>query len=234
MDKANAAEWLLRRVVDPVRASELVGDQLEAHPAAGRLRFWISMTRLMLIFSWRTLIGVAASPVVGLFVAFAFVFFGSSQPVGIAGLPATTVFRDRNYLLGISVLLWAATGFSLVRFGWRSTLTAVGLIVSTLCSLSLSFFWQRTPAIVLAILWAGFITFCVSRARWRHALGILCGAVAAAWLMAYAISVFPPHDPHSIFGKWQGPAVLFLVPILESSATMFLHRKFIASQSTSP
>ncbi|MEO8870341.1 MAG: hypothetical protein ABI357_05875 [Granulicella sp.] len=233
MDKANVAEWLLRRVVDPVRASELVGDQLEAHPAAGWWRFWVSMTRLLLIFSWRTLIGVAASPLVGLFVAFAFVFFGSSQTVGIVGLPATTVFRDRNYLLGISILFWVATAFSLVRLGWRSTLTVVGLIVSTLCSVSLSFFWQRTPAIVLTILWASFITFCVSRAKWRYALGILCGAVAVAWLTAFAISVFPPHDAYSIFGKWQGPAVLFLVPILESSATMLLHRKFIASQSTS-
>lgn len=232
MDKANVAEWLLRRVVDPIRASELVGDQLEAHPAAGGWRFWISMTRLLLVFSWRTLIGVAASPVVGLFVAFAFFFFGGSQRVGIVGLSPMTVFHARNYLLGISVLLWAATAFSLARFGWPSTLTIVGLIMSTLCSVSLSYFWQWTPAIVLTILWAGFIAFCISHAEWRRALGILCSAVLAAWLMAFALSNFP-RDPHSVFGKWPGLAALLLVPIVESSITIFLHRKSIASQSTS-
>lgn len=232
MDKANIAEWLLRRVVDDVRASELVGDQLEAHPSAGRWRFWISMTRLLLIFSWRTLIGVAAFPVAGSFVAFAFFFFGSSQPVDIVGLPATTVFHAKNYLFGISVLLWGSTVFSLVRFGWRSKLTLVGLIVSTLCSVSLSFFWRWIPAMVLTILWVAFIAFCVSNAKWRRALGILCSATLVAWLTAFILSNFP-RDPHSVFGKWQGLAALFLVPIVESSITMFLHRKFIASESVS-
>jgi uncharacterized membrane protein len=231
MDKANAAEWLLRRVVDPVRASELVGDQLEAHPAAGRLRFWISIAQMFLMFSWRTIIGVAASPVVGLILALAFFSFANSQTRVTVGLSETTVFHLKVYLLGVSVLLWAATVFSLVRLGWRSTLTGVGLIASLLWSTSLSFFWQWTPAIVLTILWVGFILFCVSSAKRRRALGILCGAVVAAWLTAFALSIFP-RDPYSVFGKWQFLGALFLVPIVESRTTMFLHRKFIASQDT--
>ena len=127
MDKANIAEWLLRRVVDPVRASELVGDQLEAHPAAGRGTFWISIARLLLIFSWRTLIGVAASPIVGLLLALAFFFFRSSQPVGIVGLSPTAVFHARNYLLGISILLWAVTFFRLCGLAGAVTLRELDL-----------------------------------------------------------------------------------------------------------
>ena len=127
MDKANVAEWLLRRVVDPVRASELVGDQLEAHPAAGRWTFWIAIARLLLIFSWRTLIGVAASPIVGLLLAFVFFFFRSSQPVGIVGLSPMAVFHARNYLLGISVLLWAVTFFRLCGLAGAVTLQELDL-----------------------------------------------------------------------------------------------------------
>jgi hypothetical protein len=180
MDKANAAEWLLRRVVDPVRASELVGDQLESHPAAGKLRFWISIAQLLLMFSWRTILGVAASPVVGLFRSLAFFVFAKSQPRGTVGLPEMAIFHIKNYLLGVSALLWAATVFSLVRLGWHSTLTGVGFIASVLWSASLSFFWQWTPALILTILWVGLIVFCVSGAKRRRALGILCSAVVAA------------------------------------------------------
>lgn len=231
MDKATAAEWLLRRVVDPVRASELVGDQLEAHPAAGRLRFWISIGGLLLMFSWRTLVGVAASPVVALFLAIAFFLCGGAQRIHVVGFSQTTVFNARIYLLGISILFWAVTFFSLVRLGWRSTLTGVGLAASVLWSGSILFFWQWTPAIVITVLWGGSLVFCASSRKRRIALGILCSAVVAAWLLAFALSNFYP-DPHSVFGKWQGLAAFFLVPIVESSITMFLHRKFITSLNT--
>jgi hypothetical protein len=226
MDKANAAEWLLRRVVDPVRASELVGDQLESHPDAGNLSFWISIAQVMLMFSWRTLIGVAISPVLGLFLALAFFLFAAPHAAGTLGLSEITVFHVKNYLLGVSILLWAATAFSLVRLGWRSALAGVGLIASVLWSISLSFFWQPAPAIVLTILWVGFISFCVSNAKRRRALEILCCAVVASWLTAFALSIFP-RDPYSVFGKWQFLTALFLVPIVESKTTMFLHRKLI-------
>lgn len=232
MDKANVAEWLLRRVVDPVRASELVGDQLEAHPTAGRLRFWISIAQLLLMFSWRTIIGVAASPVVGLLLALAFFLFANPQSRNAVGLPETTVFHAKLYLLGVSILLWAATVFSLVRLGWRSTLTGIEFIASVLWSASLSFSWQWTPAIILTILWVGFIAFCLSSAKRRRILGILCSAVVAAWLTAFALSICP-RDPYSTFGKWQGLTALFLVPIVESGTIMFLHRRFITSQNTS-
>lgn len=228
MDKANVAEWLLRQVVDQARASELVGDQLEAHPDAGALRFWISITQLLLMFSWRTIIGVAASPVAGLLLALAFFIFLNPLTRGPVGLSHTAVFHVKNYLLGVSVLLWAATVFSLVRLGWRSTLTGVGFMASLLWSASLSLIWQRPAAIVLILLWAVFILFCVTSMRRRRALGILCCAVIAAWLTAFALSIFP-RDPYSVFGKWQFLTAILLVPIVESRITMLLHRKFIAS-----
>ena len=229
MDKANTAEWLLRRVVDPARASELVGDQLEAQPTAGGLRFWMSIAQLMLMFSWRTLAGVAASPVAGIVLALC--FFAGLHSREAVGLSQGTVLHVQIYLLGVSVLLWAATVFSLVRLGWRNPLTGVGLAASVLWSVSSSFFWQRTPAIVLAVLWVGFLVFCAIRAKRRRALGILCVAVGAAWLTAFALSVIP-HDPYSVFGKWQGLAALFLIPIVESKTTLFLHRKLIAPQNS--
>lgn len=226
MDKADAAEWLLRRVVDPVRASELVGDQLESHPAAAKLSFWLSITKVFLMFSRRPLIGVAASPILGLFLALAFFVLASPYATGTLGLPLTTRFQVTNYLLGVSALLWMSTVLSVVRIGWRSSLTGVGLIASVLWSTSLSFVWQQSAPMVLAILWVGFIAFCMSNAKRRRALGILCSAVVAGWLTAFALSIFP-RDPYSVFGKWQFLTGLFLVPIVESKTTMFLHQRLI-------
>jgi hypothetical protein len=227
MDRANIAEWLLRQVVDPVRASEIVGDQLEARPTVGNLRFWISISLLLLRFSWRTLVGVAASPVMGVFLASAFLVFVNPRLENTLGLSERTVVHLQSYLIGVSVLLWAETVFSLVRLGWRNSLTCVGLIASALWSCSFAFFWQPAYAVVLTILWAGFFVFCLSSSKRRRTLAILCCSVLAAWLTAFALyAVFG--DPYSVFGKWQAIAALFLVPIVESSTTMFLRRKLIA------
>lgn len=232
MDKANAAEWLLRRVTDRVRASELVGDQLEVYFSADRLSFWIAIARLLLVFSWRTLVGIAVSPVGGILLAVTSFAFGRSLPVNTQGLlQDSTVFSITLYLLGVAVLLWAATVFSMVRFGWRSTMTITGLMASVLCSASFCFFWSPAFTIVLAVMWVSFFIFSASSAKRRRAFGILVGAVAAAWLTGFVLSNLP-RDPHSTFGKWQGIAAVLLVPIVESSITMFLHKKFITSQST--
>jgi hypothetical protein len=231
MDKANAAEWLLRRVVDPARASELVGDQLEARPTAGRFNFWISIARLLFVFSWHTILGMVISPAVGLSLALISFLFANTQSGGTQGFPKTIVFHVRIYLLGVSALLWAAAVFSLVRFGWRGALTSAGFITSILWSLSLCFFSRPAPAVTLAVLWVSFVIFCARSAKWRRALGILFCAVVAAWLTAFALSIFP-RDPYSVFGKWQGLMALFLVPIVESGVTTSLHRKFIASSNS--
>jgi hypothetical protein len=226
MDKAKAAEWLLRRVVDRARASELVGDQLEAYPDAGGVRFWASISGLLLRFSWRSLLGMAASPVLGLTIAMAFFIFTNPDSTGNLGLSDMTVFHVKTYLLGMSVLLWMATAFSLIRLGWRDVLTGVGMVASVLWSASIAFLWQRPSATVLILLWAAFFVVCLSGAKRRRAFGILCSAVGVTWLAAFALSVFP-HDPYSVFGKWQFLTAVLLAPILESRVTMGLYERLL-------
>jgi hypothetical protein len=226
MDKANIAEWLLRWVVDPARASEFVGDQLEAHPAAGNLRFWLAIARVFLAFSWRTIVGMVASPIVGLILTVGLIVFQIPQSGGSLGWSVSSVIHVWVYLIGVCFLLWAATVFSLVRFGRRSLIAGTGLMASILCSASLNFVGQRIPSIVLAILWIGFFVFSLSNAKRRRALGTLSVAVFAAWLTAFALSVIP-HDPYSVFGKWQFLTATVLVPIIESGSMLLLRRRFL-------
>ncbi|HEY0794659.1 MAG TPA: hypothetical protein VGD64_02650 [Acidisarcina sp.] len=228
MDRAKAAEWLLRQVTNPVRASELVRDQLEASSAAPRSSFWLSIAKLLLAFSWRAIVGTAVSPLGGILLTVTcFVVLPRTDTQGF--LRDTTVSNILIYLLGISMLLWAVTVFSLVRYGWRDTLTPTGLLASILWSASFSFFWNPFFAIVLSIIWVSFLVFCASSANRRRSLGILLCAVVAGWVIAFGLSALT-HDPYSVFGKWQLLTALFLVPTVETSTTMFLHRKFIAPQ----
>ena len=229
MHKDIVAEWLLRKVVDPMRASELVGDQLEAHPNGSSFKFWMAIAYLVVAFSRRTLVAMVLSPVAGLLLAItAFILLnGRSSGMEVTEmLPDALSFHVRSYLMGLSVLIWVGAVFSLMRFGWRSPLTVVGLIASVLWSGSLWFMFLPVPAAVLAILWLGFVIFCVSHAKRRRALGILCSVVLISWLTALTLSVVS-HDPHNVFGKWQLVAAVILVPVIQGSISTALHRNFI-------
>lgn len=230
MDKADFAEWLLHRVVDPDRASELVGDQLEAHPNAGQFRFWMSITQLFLIFSRRTILGIVVSPIAGSLIAVAFLILDTPQAPKWLGGSLTSLVNLWLCMFAVSILLWLATVFSLVRFGWRSTRTGIALMAAVLASTSTNFFRGEISVVVLIMLWAGFLVFCISSTTRRRALGSLSGAILAAWLTGFALAV-SSHDPNSVFGRWQSLSALFLIPLVECGAMLSLGRK---PESSSP
>jgi hypothetical protein len=188
----------------------------------------MSIAQLLLALSWRTIVALAISTAGGIIFAIASFIFGRFWPVGAQNfVPEATAFNIALYLLGIGILLWVATVFSLIRFGWRSAIATTGLLASVLCSASFCFFRSPAFAIALAIMWVSFFIFSASSAKRRQSFGILFTAVAIGWLTGFALSTFF-HDPHSIFGMWQSITALFLLPIVESSITVFLHRRFIA------
>jgi hypothetical protein len=191
MDKANVAEWILRRVVDSSRAAELVGDQLESHPSDGRLRFWLLIVRLFLVFSWPTLISYVLAVIGGLLFSFYPFLLAMSvrAPWGHHGSP-TPIFETIYYLL-LSVLLWVATTFSLVRFGFRSELSRVGLIGALLCTAAACLLWLPHVPAALLVLTIACALFYLSSSRRRRALGILSIVVALGWLTTRLL-VHPP------------------------------------------
>ncbi len=223
------AELLLRQVVDPARAAECVGDQLEAHPSASHLRFWLAIARLFFVFSWRTLLGIAISPLSGILLALLAFLIASTQWKSTGTLPGTLAFHVKNYLAGVCALLWAGSAFALIRFGGRQLFPRLSLSASILGSVTLVYFDQPMPAIALTIAWAAFLLFCVLDRRRRQALATLAASIAAAWLVAFALSAIS-QDPNSVFGKWEFPAALILVPIAESSVVLSLNRKFRRSE----
>jgi hypothetical protein len=231
VDKANAAEWILRRVVDSSRAAELVGDHLESRPADGRLRFWLSIARLFFVFSGPTLIGFVLSVIGGLlFSLYPFVVAISRRAMltGHHGSP-TPLFETIYYLL-ISMLLWVATTFSLVRFGFRSELSRAGLIGASLCTAAACFLWLPHVPVVLLAMTVAVALFYLSSSQRRRALGILSVVIALGWLTARLLVHVPHGSQPFIIPRWQLLSAFGLVPLVEVAASLFLHKRLLAKE----
>lgn len=138
--RANLAEWVLRRVVDPARASELVGDQLETQPGLGDVRFWLSIGWLVIVFSWRTVAGILAASIVGILLSWIPFAWALTRLWSIELRPAGPP-PDGGPYIAISMLLWNAAIFFLIRFGMRSALTWIGLSWALLSTFAVCTFW---------------------------------------------------------------------------------------------
>ena len=225
MDRESAAEWLLRRVVDAERAGELVGDQIESRPGAGMLSFWLSIGWLVWVFSWRTVVGIAVSPVAGIFVAFGSFVLLSGQVGRLGYSQPSAAFFVEQYYLGISILLWMSTAYSLVRFGVRNALTTISFLASVLGTVACCCFWLPYGKFALTAGAIALLLLSLSNARRRRALCILLCSVTGMWVTAYSLSRGFPY-PHSVFGKWQFLLAVFLVPIVEAGTVSWLQKKF--------
>ncbi len=224
MDRESAAEWLLRRVVDAERAGELVGDQIESQPGTGMLSFWLSIAWLVWVFSWRTVVGMAVSPVVGVLLAL-WSFVMLSGQVGRLGYSqSSAAFFVEQYYLGISILLWMSTAYSLVRFGVRNVLTALSFLTSVLGTAACCSFWLPYGQFACTAGAIALLLLSLSNARRRRALCILLCSVTGMWVTAYSLFRGFPY-PHSVFGKWQFLLAVFLVPIVEASTVSWLQKK---------
>jgi hypothetical protein len=229
MDKANAADWILRRVVDPSRAAELVGDQLESHPDDGRFRFWLSIARLFFVFFWPTLISYMLAVVGGLLFSFYPFLLAMSRRAALSGHHGspTPIFETAYYLL-LSVLLWVATTFSLVRFGFRSELSRVGLIGALLCTAAACLLWMPYVSAALLALTIACALFYLSSSRRRRALGVLLGVIALGWITTRILVHLPPGSQGFFIPKWQLFLAIGLVPLVEATASLFLHKRLLA------
>jgi hypothetical protein len=229
VDKANAAEWILRRVVDSSRAAELVGDQLESRPADGRLRFWLSIARLFFVFSGPTLIGFVLSVIGGtLFSVYPFaVAVTKRAPHGPRG-DGSWIYEAAYYMF-FGMLLWAAATFSLVRFGFRSELSRVGLAAALLCTAAECLWWAPHVPMALLAIAVAVALFYLSSSERRRALGVLSLVIALGWLTSRLLVHIPRGYP-LFFRDRQILSALGLVPLVEVAASLFLHKRLLAKE----
>jgi len=229
MDRTNAAEWILRRVVGSSRAAELVGDRIETCSGEGDLRFWLSISWLVVVFSFRTVAGLLAASIAGVLLSwtpFAFAF----TRLYLIGIKSPGPLDPGRYL-AISMLMWIVAVFSLVRFGFRSQLTRIGLMGALLSMLAVCVFWLPYGIAAISVGAVGFFSFWIMNAKNRRTLAVLLLALASGGLMMFLLIRIPLNPRHS-YAVWMLIPELFALVVVECGMASFLHRKLLVETSS--
>ncbi len=237
MDRARVAEWMLRRVVDRQRASEIVGDQLETRagaPTVGEsLRFWASIVWVCVVFSWRTPVATLLAAVAGILAWWPFAITGSRLHLS-EQLHSPQVAAVAFLSLSISMLLWAEAVFSAVRFGVRDELTKLSLGASLLGSFAACcLWWLPHGAVILRVGVAALILFQMTSAGRRRALAIWLPVVLGTWFVARFLLTSAFANFHVGPRKLGLYTTLYLyvsvgsVPLLLAFTSVYLHRRLL-------
>jgi hypothetical protein len=225
MDGTNAAEWILRRVVSPQLASELVGDQLEATSGKANMSFWLSIVGLAVAFSWRNIVGLVIAVVMGISA-----WYPWARVMIYRMLHGHLATEDwvtaSNRYLGYSMLLWTAAGFSLVRFGLRSGLTQLSAIAALVATAAACFLWLPYAPHVFPITAILLFFFQMSSYSRRRSLAALSIVLAVGWLDFQIIErIYIVW--HRLLPTWSLLLAFVSVPLVVASAMLFCHKHLI-------
>jgi len=230
--RANLAEWVLRRVVDPARASELVGDQLETQPGLGDVRFWLSIGWLVIVFSWRTVAGVLAASIAGTLLSWIPFAWALTRLWSIELRPAGPP-PDGGPYIAISMLLWNAAIFFLIRFGMRSALTWIGLSWALLSTFAVCTFWIQNVNLSILVGTGALLLLFFRNPQNRRPLIVLFSTLACGGLTMYTLFKIPI-NPRALPPSASLAIVLLqlmLTVVAECSAASFLHKRLLISQN---
>jgi len=234
MDRATVAEWMMARITNESRASEIIGDLLEARSAQGNLRFWFSVLVLLIAFGWR--------PLLGLVFAYAFAIFcffqEGSALVKLNEQRSRLQFGSPEYLtsvhwtfltmrLGqITILLWIVAGFAMVCFGIRNISSRMSVGLALMGTVLSSYLWIPAARPALLTFSALALLIVLLRERWRQSVGIVLATAAIGWVAMDIGLTWAPFGRPSAF---RIVPVFIIIPMVEAAAFTYLHRMFAAS-----
>jgi len=138
MDKLTVAEHLLTPITGHARATEIVGDLLEANPSA--TAFWFSITRIALAYTWRWLVAIPVAMFSVLLALKPYAIFvvepwvrqidRDVKPMHYGVQPAPLAMQIGGAIAIIGMCLWTVAALTLIRYGVRSALTRLSCLLS--------------------------------------------------------------------------------------------------------
>ncbi len=184
---SNLSETLLARLTNRTRAAAIMGDLFELSATRGRLYFWSAYLRTLISLTWRT-------PVAFLCGYAAFELMMRLIPIWIKHTPQ--LWRGPEYsplvakmgplMAVVTVCLWFALPYGLVRYGRRDKFVQLAA-ASTLLA-SLIFFYPPVLSPIVAIVVAVAAIVVLASPVWRRAGIALVSTVAAGAATVAAIA----------------------------------------------
>jgi hypothetical protein len=188
---------------------------LESMPGKSVLRFWFSVTGIVLSLSWRRPIAFVAAFYLGL------------RSLGLLGMrlyglhahrPSDAWVGALGILGGIAILLWAVSPYALIRFGVRDRFAQLSTIFAALATVIIYFWWIQAVAIgcVLAFV-AAVIASAASDPGRRALLAVLAtliSAVCGSLALMYFESLYQRHLDPTMARYITSPVITLYLPIL--------------------
>jgi len=228
MDRANTAEWILRRLVNPARASEIVGDLLETQSSSNKRHFWRPMIRIFLILVWRTVTGILAASIAGVLLSWIPFAFTVTR-MTLKGHQVS--FVHSGFYIFTSLLLWIAAIFSLITFGFRSQLAALTFLAALLGAVATCTYWLPNATLILFAAALAFVMLSLSSASGRQVIAALMPALTVGASMMYLLGRIRinPRWPGS---EWLLLTELLLVTTAECVVLSNIFQRFNTNEST--
>jgi hypothetical protein len=236
MRSASIADWILRRVAGKEQAASMVGDLVEISQHKGIAWFWLCVSRVVLSFVWRPVLGFIAS-------FYAFTWLLHSLDMTVRGMHAQ--HRPPELWMPFFEILTPASAFAAIsfvysafRFGLRDPLAQFSLAIGGLSIAICCYWWQPeilAACILLALAFAGISLR--NRIRRRAFIAFLCVCavgIAGGFLALYLESryqhfVYPgPVGDRELRQHpsilWAGFLAYVLVNLIVTSTCFRLHR----------
>jgi hypothetical protein len=222
MARANIAEWILRRVVNPSRASEIVGDMLESRPRLSPVRFWFTIAAVLIALAWRSVVGVLAAAIASVLLSwlpFAYVF----THLGFQ-LESSFYSAHAGFYIFFGMLLWISAIYSLVCFGPRNPVAQLGLLSALLEEAATCTYWLPNAVLMQSVAATLLVVAALFTPVGRKVSGVLLPALVAGEAALYLVGKLP------VTGRTPGFLVILLgllltVTIIECVALSFAHRR---------
>lgn len=182
MDSTKIAEKLLVLLCNRKRASEIVGDMLEARNGRIGATFWCSILRVALMLGWRWLVSIVAAFAVLLanFYVFGHVFQGFRGP------------HDEARMLSIMCLFpcafsWCITTVAVLRYGLSERLLRICLLSSIVLTVVMYIPEFFVPRIALLLAGALLLSAIAWRQEWRRTVLEYAGALVLGYVVFTAL-----------------------------------------------
>jgi hypothetical protein len=202
MDNTHLAEWFLTQVSSKDRATEIIGDHLEQRGTT--LSLALTVLRITFALQWRWLIalpvaGVAMmaeiSPYASMFFAKGFSDgFSGNPPSDVPALPLAAGMASTVglFLATIAICLWSTCALALVRYGLRSSIARLGLLLAVLFTLGSCFMWANHALVVIPATLSVVLVLALADPQGRRILACMAVAGSVYWagfmLLATALS----------------------------------------------